>query len=63
MPILNARVTVLKKIEKSREKGKNISLGRGKLEVKEAFIAKLDKLFDILSCKCEIKLCSEFEGP
>jgi hypothetical protein len=63
VPILNSRVTVLKKIEENWEKAKNISLGRGKLEVKEAFIAILDKLFDILNCKCEIKLCSEFEGP
>lgn len=62
VPILNSRVTVLKKIEENWEKAKNISLGRGKLEVKEAFIATLDKLFDILNCKCEIKLCSEFEG-
>lgn len=63
VPILNSRVTVLKKIEENWEKAKNISLGRGKLEAKEAFIATLGKLFGILNCKCEIKLCSEFEGP
>lgn len=63
VPILNSRVTVMKKIEENWEKAKNISLGRGKLEVKETFIATLDKLFDILICKCEIKLYSEFECP
>jgi hypothetical protein len=63
VPILNSRVSVLSKIEDNWEKAKNISLGRGKPAVKEAFIATLDKLFDILNCKCEIKLCSEFEGP
>src|SRR5678815_3689174 len=35
VPILNSRVTVLKKIEENREKATNISLGRGKLELKE----------------------------
>lgn len=58
--ILNWRVTIIKKIKKYSEKTKNTSLGRGKQEVKEAFIAMLDKLFDILNCKCETKLRSEF---
>lgn len=36
---------------------------RGKLEIKEAFITMLDKLFDILNYKCEVKLFSECEDP
>lgn len=49
-------------MEENWEKAKNISLSRRKLEVKESFIATLDKLFDIFNCKCEIKLYLEFEG-
>lgn len=60
--ILNSRVTDLKKIEGNWEKDKNISLGRGKLEVKDVFIATLDKLFHIFNSKCEIRLWSEFES-
>ena len=59
-PVIISRVTILNKIQESWEQAKNISLGRGKLQVKEAFTAKLDKLFDILNCKCKIVLCSEF---
>ena len=33
------------------------SLGKGKLDAKERFIVKLDKLFDILTCKCKITSC------
>ena len=59
-PIINSRVTIVKKIQQNWELAKNISLGRGKLDVKEAFASKLEKLFDILNCKCDIVLCSEF---
>ena len=46
-PVINSRITVLNKIQDSRELAKDISLGRGKSEVKKRFIAKLGKLFDI----------------
>src|SRR6218665_1732188 len=59
-PIINSQPRILKKIQESWEETKNISLGRGKLDVKEAFTPKLDKLFDILNCKCEMFVCSEF---
>lgn len=62
-PVLNSRITILNKIQSSWEQAKNISLGRGKLDVKEAFASKLDKLFDILNCKCDIFLCSDFDCP
>lgn len=39
-----------------------ISLGRGKLKVKETFIATVDELSDIPNRKYNIKLCSVFEG-
>jgi len=39
------------------------NLGRGKLAIKEIFAAKLDKLFDILNCRCQICFGSEFGCP
>ena len=62
-PVLNSRTTILNKIESSWEQAKNISLGRGTVGVKEAFTSKLDRLFDILNCKCNILFCSEFDCP
>ena len=50
-PIINSRTRILKKIQESWEQAKNISLGRGKLDIKEIFTAKLDKLFDVLNCR------------
>ena len=41
-------------------KAVRVSLGQGKLKDKERFTEKLDKLVDILNCKCKIFLCSEF---
>jgi len=61
--VVNARITILKKIQESWKLAKDISLGRGKLDVKETFTAKLDKLFDILHCRFEIVICSEFGCP
>ena len=58
-PVVNARITILKKIQERWD----ISLDRGKLDVRETFNAKLDKLFDILNCKCKIFICSEFGCP
>ena len=54
VPVLNSKVTVVKRIQDVWEKANDISLGRGKLALKEAFISKLDKLFDITNCKCDI---------
>lgn len=59
-PIITCRPAILKKICLSLEQAKDISLGRGKIQVKKAFIAKLDRLFDILNCKCNIIPCFEF---
>ena len=36
-----------------------VSMGKVKLSKKVAFTNKLDKLVDILNCKCTIKLCAE----
>ena len=57
--IVNSWVTILKKIQDSWEQAQNISLGKRKINTKEAFTSKLDKLFDILNYKCTIVFCSE----
>ena len=62
-PVINSRITILNKIQQSWETAKDISLGRGNIEVKENFIVKLDKLFDILNCKCEIVMCANYGCP
>ena len=36
-----------------------MSIGKGKLKDKNRFADKLDRLVDILNCKCPIFLCSE----
>lgn len=47
----NAKFTVLKKNEELLTQARDLSLGNDKLEVKENFMKKLDKLFDIPNCK------------
>ena len=63
IPVVTSRITILNKIKVIWEQAKDISLGRGKHEVKESFNSKLDKLFDMLNCKCTIATCSEFDCP
>ena len=62
-PVTNAKVTVMKKIEEQLTLARDVSLGRGKLDIKENFMKKLDRLFDILNCKCDIILCNDFGCP
>ncbi|KAG7170868.1 hypothetical protein Hamer_G012430 [Homarus americanus] len=38
-----------------------VSLGKVKLEVKQTFIQGLDRLFDILSCKWQIRSCTKVD--
>ena len=41
------------------QEGMKISTGRVKIEAKNNFMKKLDKVFDISFCKCKIELCPE----
>ena len=59
-PVLVSRVTIVERIKDSWEQARNISLGRGNLSSKQSFICKLDKLFDILTCKCDIVQCDDY---
>jgi hypothetical protein len=57
------KITMVKRIQDSWDQARDVSLGRGKLSVKDAFLEKLDKLFDILNCKCEMVPCRDHSCP
>ena len=58
-PVIIHETTLVKKIKNILEQGMEVARGRVKLAKKQAFIDKLDKLLDILNCKCTIQLCVE----
>ena len=58
--ILNHEMTVMKKLKCLWEQAVHFSEGNGRIKDKERFAAKLDKLVNVLNCKCQICLCSEF---
>lgn len=61
-PILNTRSTILKKIQKNWHLATKLSHPtQGKSSEREVFIQSLDRLFDILSCQCNIFGCIEFK--
>ena len=59
-PVINHPDTIYKKVKTLWDEAVKVSLGRGKLKDKERFSEKLDKLVDILNCKCPITLCPEY---
>lgn len=58
-PVINEKVTIMSKLKDVWNQAVKFSLGKGKLDAKERFMLKLDKLFDILTCKCQITNCEE----
>jgi hypothetical protein len=58
-PVINEKVTIMSKLKEVWKQAVQVSLGKGKLNGKERFSGKLDKLFYILSCKCKIISCEE----
>ncbi|KAG7162599.1 hypothetical protein Hamer_G031249, partial [Homarus americanus] len=58
-PVINQCRTVELKLTKLWHKAVETSLGKGNLARKMNFAIILDTLFDILTCKCSIQLCSE----
>ena len=58
-PVLNHEKTITKKLKCLWEQAVRISEGKGKIEDKARFTAKLDKLVDVLNCKCTMFICSE----
>ena len=58
-PVINHEERLFSKVKKLWDDAVKASLGKGKLVEKQRFISKLDKLVDILNCKCPIKLCTE----
>jgi len=60
-PVIIHEVTIQERLTDLWDKASDVSLGRGALAKKEKFTEDLDKLFDILHCKCKIVLCSEYD--
>lgn len=58
-PVINEKVTIMSKLKDVWNQAVKFNLGKGKLQEKERFILKLDKLFNILTCKCQIMNCEE----
>ncbi len=59
-PIIYSEKNIVYKIIKAWDVAFLISANRENKENKKDFILKLDKLFDILKCKCIISDCKEF---
>jgi hypothetical protein len=58
-PIINSKVRIKTKLKAVWDQANKVSAGRARLEEKERFLNKLDRLLDILTCKCEIKSCAD----
>src|ERR1043165_2811440 len=52
-PVINSNVRIKAKLKAMWQQANKVSSGRAKLEEKDRFMEKLDKLMDILTCKCE----------
>ena len=59
-PVIVSEKSATDKIIEAWDMATKISQNRTKKDQKERFEKKLDKLFDILSCKCQILSCSDF---
>jgi hypothetical protein len=59
-PVINTKRRIKTKVKALWEQATEIALGRGRLDEKHKFIEKLDRLVDILNCKCDIIYCAEF---
>ena len=62
-PVPNAKVTLLKQNEEHPTLARDVSLGRGQLDIKESFTKNLYKLFYILNCKHTIIHCHDLGCP
>ena len=58
-PILNDKKRICVRIKDAWTLATTYSQGKGKLKSKLNFNEKLDRLFDILNCKCKILSCEE----
>ena len=49
-PVTNGKSTIMPKLKEVWDQAVRCSLGKGKPDVQEKFLVKLDKFFDILTC-------------
>ncbi|KAG7163765.1 hypothetical protein Hamer_G003017 [Homarus americanus] len=59
VPVIVSERGIKRKMENLWARAVEVCLGKGEVEVKQTFIQGLDRLFDILSCKCQIRSCAE----
>ena len=59
-PVINTKRRIKSKVRALWEKATQFARGIGKLDEKHNFIERLDRLLDILNCKCDIVYCAEF---
>jgi hypothetical protein len=59
-PVIIKECSIKAKLKYLWETAVKVSLGNAKKSIKDTLIPKMDKLFDILSCKCLIMFCSEY---
>jgi len=57
-PVMNSHVRIRSKLKAVWEQATKVSSGRAKLDEKQRFMDKLDRMLDILTCKCDIKNCA-----
>ena len=63
-PVVTSERSLAERIEKSWNTLLSICHGREtKKKIVESWTEKLDKVFDIVKCKCNITLCSDAESP
>lgn len=58
-PVINSNTRIKAKLKTLWEEANKVSLGRAKQQEKDKFMEKLDKLVDLLTCKCIIRSCAE----
>jgi|SRR5688572_33176287 len=58
-PVINTHARIKAKLKSTWEQGNKVSSGRANLEENDRFMEKLDRLMDILTCKCYIKSCTD----
>lgn len=56
-PVVNSQKRIKTKLKGIWELATKVSLGRAKIQERENFMKKLDRLMDILTCKCKISSC------
>ena len=58
-PVINSKARIRAKLKAMWDQANKVSSNRAKVHERNQFMVKLEKLMDILTCKCDIKACSD----